>query len=260
MFFYKISALNCLLGKSYGPLGFSGIGTIGYTYDAYDPPNGQYGRGYRSGMTDGSGSTTWKYDTRGRVSEETKTVTGSGSFKTQWGYNSADLVAWMKYPADNLGNLGEQLLYTYHAQGWLNTAINYAGYNYVQGTSYDAAGRVQLRTLGADVLRTDYVYFAWTTANGQGRLKRIMTGTPGAATSLQDLRYTYDAVGNILTIKDYLAGNPQTQTFTYDAADRLASGGSGSTYPSESYAYNADTGNLSSKAGVTLTYLDRAHR
>ena len=128
-------ALDRLLSKSYGLLGCVGIGTIGYTYDAYDPPNGQYGRGYRSGMTDGSGSTAWKYDARGRVSEETKTVTGSGTFMTQWGYNSADLVAWMKYPADNLGNVGEQLFYAYHAQGWLNTAINYSGYNYVQGTS-----------------------------------------------------------------------------------------------------------------------------
>jgi len=64
-----------------------------------------------------------------------------------------------------------------------------------------------------------------------------------------------------LTIKDYLAGNPQTQTFTYDAADRLASAiASGGTYPSESYAYNGTTGNLSSKAGVNYTYLDGAHR
>ena len=31
-----------------------------------------------------------------------------------------------------------------------------------------------------------------------------------------------DGVGNVLTIKDYKAGAPQTQTFTYDAADRLS--------------------------------------
>ena len=148
----------------------------------------------------------------------------------------------------------------------------YSGYNYVQGTAYDAAGRVQLRTLGTDVLRTDYVYFAWTTANGQGRLKRIKAGTPGDATSLQDLRYGdgtpevswYNAVGNILTIKDYKAGGTQTQTFTYDVADRLdsaiASGGSGGTYPRESYVYDVITGNLSIKAEVSYTYLDDAHR
>ena len=98
-----------------------------------------------------------------------------------------------------------------------------------------------------------------------------MTGTPGAATSLQDLRYGdlspeaswYDAVGNILTIKDYKAGGTQTQSFSYDNADRLlsaaASGGTGGIY-SETYTYNGTTGNLSSKAGINYTYLDDAHR
>jgi len=37
---------------------------------------------------------------RGRVTQELKVV-GSDSFKTQWGYNSNDSIAWMKYPADN---------------------------------------------------------------------------------------------------------------------------------------------------------------
>jgi len=98
-----------------------------------------------------------------------------------------------------------------------------------------------------------------------------MTGTPGAATSLQDLRYGvvtpeaswYDAVGNLLTIKDYKAGGTQTQSFSYDNADRLlsaaASGGSGGIY-SETYTYNGTTGNLATKAGVTYTYGDTNHK
>gem|GEM_PF-1646566 len=82
--------------------------------------------------------------------------------------------------------------------------------------------------------------------------------------SLQKLYYTYDAVGNVTTIKDYLAaGGTQTQTFGYDALDRLAgataTGGSGGTY-SESYAYNSTTGNLSSKGGVSYAYNDTAHK
>lgn len=51
---------------------------IAYDYDAFvDGSN--YGRGYRTGMTDASGSATWKYDTRGRVTEESKVVTGAAS-------------------------------------------------------------------------------------------------------------------------------------------------------------------------------------
>ena len=76
-----------------------------------------------------------------------------------------------------------------------------------------------------------------------------------------DLRYTdYDLVGNVKQIQDYKAGNPQTQSFTYDDLNRLlsaqVSGGSGGIY-SEAYAYsgnNGKIGNLTSKGGRTYTY------
>ena len=57
-------------------------------------------------------------------------------------------------------------------------------------------------------------------------------------------------MGNLLNIYDYEAGGTQTQTFTYDAANRLlsgaASGGTGGTYTTETYAYDPtyNTGNL----------------
>ncbi len=75
---------------------------------------------------------------------------------------------------------------------------------------------------------------------------------------MQYFEYHYDNVGNINWIKDYNAGGTQTQTFHYDQLNRLidaaTSGGSNGTYPLEEYEYNTDTGNLSSKAGVTYTY------
>jgi hypothetical protein len=61
---------------------------------------------------------------------------------------------------------------------------------YVPSTTYDAAGRVELRVLGSNVLQQDYVYFPWTTFKGSGRLQQLKTGTSGNPTSLQDLRYT----------------------------------------------------------------------
>ena len=97
----------------------------------------------------------------------------------------------------------------------------------------------------------DYVYYPWTTANGRGRLQQAV------AEALQDLRYTYDAVGNVLTIQDYKAGSPQTQAFAYDSQGRLtsaqASGGTGGTYGPEAYAYNA-IGNMTSKARMSYSY------
>jgi YD repeat-containing protein len=120
-------------------------------------------------------------------------------------------------------------------------------------------------------LNSDLVCSGWDEANGQGRIKQIKGGAPGSPTSLQNLSYTYDLVGNVMTIVDTKAGGTQTQTFGYDAADRLvsasAAGGSGGTY-SETYGYNSTNGNpslrsgqaLNNKAGGMQTYRDNNHK
>ncbi|MBV6397148.1 MAG: hypothetical protein HFACDABA_02753 [Anaerolineales bacterium] len=109
---------------------------------------------------------------------------------------------------------------------------------------YDARGR----TLG-NGLTQNYTYYAWNQQGG--RLQTLSTA------SLQNFTYQYDAVGNINSISDSI--NSQTQTFTYDALDRLiTAGATGDTsqggYATETYGYDATTGNLSTKAGVTYTY------
>jgi len=48
-----------------------------------DAAGGNKGLGRRASMTDGSGNTAWLYDARGRVTKETKTIAGSGSFITE---------------------------------------------------------------------------------------------------------------------------------------------------------------------------------
>jgi hypothetical protein len=71
----------------------------------------------------------------------------------------------------------------------LNSVIG--SQTYVQSAAYDAPGRVTQRVLGNNILQTNYTYYPWTTVNGQGRLQNIQTG------SLQNMSYTYDAVGNV---------------------------------------------------------------
>jgi len=259
--------INRLLGKHYRsddacPTSNPGY-NVSYVYDG-----GTNQKGLRTLMTDASGSTSWSYDQRGRMTSETKNVSGSGTFKTEWVYNSADLVKQMKYPGGNTGTVGETVNYSYYPQLSPNTAGGTS--TYVAQTRYDAAGRLVERRLGgtaaSPIIRQNYDYFGWKvdsentcpSAGLCGRLKSLSAVTNSSGALLMNLGYTYDVNGNITKIEDFVMGSPQTQTFTYDSIDRLASGqasgGTGGNYPQESYTYNSTTGNLVSKAGTNLTY------
>ncbi len=105
---FHYDEVNRLKGKSFHPgvsdpdadPGFCGRVTsynVSYSYDA-----GANGKGRRTGMTDPSGSTAWEYDVRGRMTKETKVISGAGggTFVTQWNsYDSMDRVRGMVYPA-----------------------------------------------------------------------------------------------------------------------------------------------------------------
>ncbi|NWF65696.1 MAG: RHS repeat protein, partial [Chloroflexi bacterium] len=234
-------SLNRLTEKSSSGAGCGTQVSATYTYDV-----GANGIGRRTSMgVSGGDYTSWTYDARGRLLTESKQIPGGGQYVTSYAYNSADLPTSLTYPD------GETVNYTYTDRMLLNSLAGTS--TYVSSTTYDSAGRIDLRILG-NSRRTDYVYYPWTQQGG--RLQYIQSGTSGTPTSLQNLTYTYDPVGNVLTITDSIAG-PQTQTFAYDALDRLtsasASGGTSGLY-SETYTYNAATGNLASKGGVNYTY------
>ncbi len=230
--------------------------------------------GQRTEMSDGSGNTAWEYTPRGEVEKESKVVTGSGTFvskwapQLRWGHHPDGSMRWMTYPGGNNSEVGEKITLEYLPQKALATVYSDTNsYYYLQSATYDAAGRLDVRSLGATslagtpVLKTNLDYYPWNQQGG--RLKYLQSGIPSSITSLQSFEYDYDPVGNIDWIKDYKAGGTQTQTFNYDTLDRLkdavASGGVGGTYAKEYYTYNTTTGNLATKAGVTYTYGDSDH-
>jgi RHS repeat-associated protein len=233
----------------------AGRRALAHPYD-----QGTNGVGRRVRMDDGSGYTTWSYDSRGRVTEAYQSVTGSGIFRTQWSYNAADLPVWMKYPADNAGSLGETVNFTYNNQMLVDRV--YGTDTYVDDTWYDPAGRATLRELGASyTLGQSYAYYPWTQQGG--RLQSLQSGIAADTDSLQSLSYSYDAGGNVLTINDYHAttnpSDPQVQLFNYDALNRLANaqvinGETNGRYPQQSYDYNPDTGNMVTNAGMYYAY------
>ncbi|MEI2689189.1 MAG: RHS repeat-associated core domain-containing protein [Anaerolineae bacterium] len=215
------------------------------------------GKGRRTVMIDGSGNTRWAYDTRGRVTSETKVVDGAGggSFVTQWtSYDAMDRVRNMIYP-DNEG-----LAFSYTSQGPLKGVSGTSVY--VGDTLYNALGQVTDRYLGSTtgVVRQKFTY----TQAENFRLTGLQSGVSPNFNTLQNITYTYDDQGNVLTVVDAAAfGGSQTQTFTYDALNRLltaqAAGGSNGTYTQRSYVYN-NAGNIDSFEGVTQHYLDGAHK
>jgi len=89
----------------------------------------------------------------------------------------------------------------------------------------------------------------------QGRLNTL-THTLGANPSFVDFGYTYNPVGNIQSIIDNVT-SAQTRTFTYDAVQRLTTGGTTGT--PETYDYDL-TGNRTTSFLSTLHTHDDANR
>lgn len=80
-------------------------------------------------------------------------------------------------------------------------------------TSYDVTNRIDGELAGNGLLtRRDYDVYS-------GHLRRITTGIQDQRNLVRDLSYTYDAVSNVTSITDMVAG--KVNSFTYDGFDRL---------------------------------------
>jgi len=130
-------------------------------------------------------------------------------------------------------------LYEYDLAGRLTKLTTPASLDIL--LAYDPAGRLDILAFPNGVM-SDYGY------DTQGRLNTL-THTLGANPSFTDFGYTYNPVGNILSIIDNLNA-AQTRTSTYDALQRLQTGGTTGT--PETYDYDL-AGNR------TTSFLSTAH-
>jgi len=174
--------------------------------------------GTLSKVDDSAGSVTYSYDRRLRKVSESRKI-DDHTWTTAWAYDSLDRVISMTYPN------GENVSFEFNAQGSLNSIPGILG-----NMDYNAAGQT-VRKSFLNGLTTTYTYHPQNS-----RLTGMQT--PG----IQDFRYTYDSVGNVLSLQDNIAG--RTENFTYDDLDRLISAGD-SGY-SAAYSYNA-IGNMQSE-------------
>jgi YD repeat-containing protein len=233
--------LNRLVGKTYhanvaDPDGLVCPGppyAVAYGYD-----QGPNGVGRRTAMTDTTGVTTWRYDARGRVLTETRTLTSIGTFTTGWGYDAAGRVVRQVYPD------GEVVTTAYNLRGLPTAVVGQSPY--LTGATYNALGRPLQQNWGNGRV-TAYAYHPQS-----ARLTQLTVSG-----NLLDLRYGYDRVGNITAITDTVNGG-QVQTFGYDARDRLVwarTSAAGNGQYSETYGYDRMGNILTRTVGSqTITY------
>jgi RHS repeat-associated protein len=212
---------------------------IEYNYD-----QGTNGKGRLSLVTEKKGAslkgwTQFAYDERGNITQTDKAIEGvSTPFTTRSTYDSLGRIVDMTYPD------GEVMRHSYNAQGLLDKVRSTThAIDYVANLDYNVLGQITTKTFG-NGKTTTYTYHPQNF-----RLTGLTT--PG----LQSLTYSYDNVGNVLSINDTLKA--ATQSFGYDNLHRLTSASSAAA-PSytHSYAYNA-IGNMTSGAGKTFTYGSR---
>jgi RHS repeat-associated protein len=218
-------------------------------------------------LTDGAGkAVTYDYNGVGNVG----TMWTPDGLGFAYGYNAINELASVETPSgvavsmdyDDAGRLsritrpGSYIDYQYNARNWVTAVLNRttggstlydARYYYNDGSLWDHVGNPLLRT-------EDFGSGLWTTTLGYDNVYRQTQETlvgPNS-TTVSDLGYGYDAVGNRTTrTKD---GVPVT--YTYDNNDKLTSANDGS-----SFGYDG-AGNMTSVSGPlgswTLSYDDES--
>ncbi len=181
----------------------------------------------------------FRYDALGRMTGQTH-VTNGQAFHSASIFDSAGRLDTAVYPT------GFAVRYGYSASGAPDRVTNAAtGRVYWEAESYDPFGNAGVARLGNGLIEgADHDL-------GTGRLRSrqviqpLLSGQP-----VQDLRFSYDPLGNLTQRSDARRG--VSESFTYDGLNRLTSARAGSALP-VTFAYNgrgaitlrSDTGSYS---------------
>jgi YD repeat-containing protein len=177
---------------------------INYTYD-------EQLQGTLSNISFGNSTYKYSYDDRLRVIEEKRIIDGI-EFNKKYVYDSNGRLVSIIF------STGEDFDYYYNLQGKLHR-IN----DYINKTEYNPFGNPLNRSYFNTKL-TEFEYYP-----DNARLKQIQTDT------VQNLSYSYDFVGNIISIDD--SANTRLYSMSYDDLDRLTNVSIGEY--SWVYGYNA---------------------
>lgn len=177
------------------------------------------------------------YDVFGRLVQTATRIDGT-TFFTHTHYDPYGRVAALTYPT------GFAVRHQYNTYGYLSSVLR-ADDNQLlwQATAMNARGQLEEQAYGNGVT-THQVFNPQT-----GFVETIQTGNGSNATAIQDLHYSFDAVGNLTQRQK---GSNLTETFNYDNLNRLTRVNlNGNT--TQTLGYDA-FGNILSKDGVGYSY------
>jgi len=187
---------------------------LAYSYDGLDrltgtaaqnlpaPIRAQYDAlGRRTGLSDGTGTTTFGYDAVGR----TTAITAPGTGTVGYSYDAAGRRTGLRYPD------GLALGYSYYGDGQLQGVTQ--GGSPLAGYSYDAAGRLrQVSRVNGTV--TSYGY------DGADRVLDQRTTAPGG--QLSDFAAAVDRLGRRTVVTESVGLDPNTEDIAIDAGGGTA--------------------------------------
>ncbi|MBV1928747.1 MAG: RHS repeat protein, partial [Gammaproteobacteria bacterium] len=196
---YSYDALNRLLQVSY-PANPSE--NITYSYD--DASAGNKGLGRLTRIVDPSGTTQYRYDDRGNVVQDSKTL-DSHTYTTDYGYDLADKLLSITYPS------GQIVSYGYNSLGQVNRIDTQASATATQQTimqnvEYLPFGGISVLTYGNGI--------SYNLLHDQDYLITDLTSTA------IDRTYQYDLTSNITNITDN-QNSQRSEGFVYDELSRL---------------------------------------
>jgi RHS repeat-associated protein len=214
---------------------------VTYSYDS--TAGGNKGVGRLTGYTDETGSTSLTYDALGDVTNETDTVGGIVS-GTSYKYNLAGHVTQITYPSRLIVSV------SYDSQGRVN-GVSAANYLPIPAPAVSLARNVTYEPFGP-LLSFTYGNGLVTTRSYDADYRLTGITTQSAKATVQNESFGYDAAGNVTSIIDAMTP-ANSQSFTYDAMNRLAT--ASGAYSTVSYTYDADSNRLTStQGGATQTY------
>ncbi len=239
---YCYDELHRVTGKAYGALSCPlAAPVVSYVYDS-----GANAKGKLTSLADQAGTASYGYDILGRMTGETRVIAGI-SKSLSYAYNLDGSMKSLTYPS------GRVVTYTPDAAGRLVSAVDSNGTNYVTSAAYNAASSLTSLVNGGTITNS-FLY------NTRMQLCRITAYSSGSVPNscidsanhgnLMDRGYNYNLNagdnGNVMGITNYRDAT-RSQSFTYDALNRLTSGWSAANTGAMSWGetYSIDAwGNL----------------